>query len=297
MEKKNSLHYYLYTFCRYFSATMLLIYGFAKIIGTQFTTPLITYDTPVGALGGMELVWFYFGYSYSYTLFIALSQITASLLLFFRKTVRLGTVLFLCIMVNIIAVDLAYEVDLDALIMAVVLTCMGLFIFLSEFPLFLRYFLHEPSLYQKDNMPRWINKIHSFKFLYIPAAFIGFFVLLSYVNSSTANSTKFSGVWQLEKGDAKFHKLYFEGDAFQTVAAGTTEADRKGRFVFDSIGKKIVFNSYPNEYLKELYSKMETGIVIDTTKREKLFDGKYELKGTTLKLKSGGTELLFKKIR
>ncbi|MGX7667598.1 hypothetical protein [Flavobacterium pedocola] len=297
MKPTNKLHYYLYTFCRYFSATMLLIYGFAKIIGTQFTTPLITYDTPVGALDGMELVWFYFGYSYPYAVFIALSQITASFFLFFRKTVRLGSVLFLCIMTNIVAVDIAFNVDFDAFIMAIILTCMGLFIFLSEFPLLIKYFISEPSLYQKDNMPNWINKIQRFKFIYIPVVFIGFFSLLSYVNNAQFDKNEFYGVWQLQKGNTKFYKIYFEGDAFQTVEFGKTEMDRKGRYSYDTKSKKIVFNSYPKDYIEKLYSQTGTGVTLDTTKREKLFQGKYELNQSTLKLKNENTEFIFKKIR
>jgi hypothetical protein len=183
MKPTNKLHYYLYTFCRYFSATMILIYGFAKIIGTQFSTSLLTFDTPVGALEGMDLVWFYFGYSYPYAVFIALSQIAASFFLFFRKTVRFGSILFLCIMVNIVAVDIAFNVDADALIMAIILTCMGLFIFLSEFPLIIKYFINEPSLYQKEHMPNWINKIYTLKYIYIPLVFIGIFSFLSYINT------------------------------------------------------------------------------------------------------------------
>ena len=295
MQKPTTLHYYLYTFCRYFSATMLLIYGFAKIIGTQFTTSLSTYDTPIGALSGMDLVWFYYGYSYPYAVFIALSQITAAFLLFFRKTVRLGAILFLCIMVNIIAVDVAFDVDFDAFIMAVILTCMGLFIVLSEFPLLVKYLITEPNLYQKSDMPNWINKIHTLKFIYIPVVFIGFFALLSYANASESGKNEFYGVWQLQKGNTNLNKLYFEGDAFETVASGKTEVDRRGRISFNSATKAITFKSYPNAYIKELYLK--PGMAIDTTKRERLFDGKFELNGNTLKLKNDTTELLYKKIR
>ena len=297
MQPINKTHYYLYTFCRYFSATMILIYGFAKIIGTQFTSSPITYDTPIGALTGMDLAWFYFGYSYPFAVFIALSQITASLLLFFRKTVRLGSVLFLCIMVNIIAVDIAFDIDFDAMIMAIILFIMGLFLFFSEFPLFVKYFITEPSLYQKENMPNWINKIHKFKFLYIPTVFIGFFMLLSHVKNTELKENEFYGAWQLEKGDTKFNKLYFEGNAFQTVELGKLEIDRKGHYEFDSKTKKIVLNSYPNEYIKEISSQMGNGIALDSTKREKLFEGIYELNGTTLKLKNENTELIYKRKR
>lgn len=297
MKPTNKLHYYLYTFCRYFVATMILIYAFAKIIGTQFTSSLLTYDTPVGSLSGMQLTWFYFGYSYSYALFIALSQITASLLLFFRKTVRIGSVLLLCIMANIVAVDIAFDVDFDAFIMAIILTCMGLFIFLSEFPLIIKYFITEHSLYQKGNMPNWVNKIHKIKFMYIPIVFFGFFSILYYANNNYTkqNENKFYGVWQLEKGNPKFNKLYFEGNGFQTVEFGKTEMNRTGQFTFDSISKKITLKSYPNAYINKMYS--QPNFVIDTTKREMLFDGNFELNKNILKLKNENTVFIFKKIR
>lgn len=295
MKPTNKLHYYLYTFFRYFAGTMILIYAFAKIIGTQFTTSLLTYDTPIGELDGMDLVWFYFGYSYQYAVFIALSQIAVSFLLFFRKTVRLGAVLFLCIMANIIAVDIAFDVDFDAFIMAIILTFMGLFIFLSEFPLFIHYFITEPSLYQKDNMPNWVNKIHRIKFLYIPIVFFGFFGFLFYINNLEKNENDFYGVWQLEKGNPKFNKLYFEGDSFQTVEFGKTKMDRRGRFTFDLTHKKITLKSYPNDYIKKIYS--QANFVIDTTKRETLFNGNFELRNNILKLKNDNIELIFKKIR
>lgn len=297
MRSPNKLHYYLYTFCRYFAATMILIYAFAKIIGTQFTTPLLTYDTPVGSLSGMQLTWFYFGYSYSYALFIAFSQIIASMLLFFRKTVRLGSVLFLCIMANIVAVDIAFDVDFDAFIMAIVLTLMGLFIFLSEFPLIVEYFIKKPSLYRKDNMPNWVNKIHKIKFIYIPLAFFGFFSLLYYANNTFTeqNENDFYGVWQLEKGDTEFNKIYFEGNRFQIVELGQINVDRTGEFKYDMSTKKITLKSYPKAYLNKIYTQANS--VIDTTKRETLFSGKFELDNDFLKLKKEGTTLIFRKIR
>jgi len=297
MSPHNKIHYYLYTFCRYFAATMILIYAFAKIIGTQFTTPLLTYDTPVGSLSGMQLTWFYFGYSYSYALFIAFSQIIASMLLFFRKTVRLGSVLFLCIMANIVAVDIAFDVDFDAFIMAIVLTFMGLFIFLSEFPLIMEYFIKKPSLYRRDNMPNWVNKIHKIKFIYIPLAFFGFFSILYYANNTFTeqNANDFYGVWQLEKGDTAFNKLYFEGNRFQTVEFGKTNVDRSGQFAFDTLSKKISLKSYPKAYLNKIYT--QSNFVIDTAKRETLFSGKFELDNDLLKLKNESATLIFRKIR
>ena len=73
----KKVHFYLHTFCRYFLATMILSYAFAKILGTQFTTQPSTYDQPVGSLSGFNLTWYYYGYSFSYGVFIAISQITS----------------------------------------------------------------------------------------------------------------------------------------------------------------------------------------------------------------------------
>jgi hypothetical protein len=198
-------------------------------------------------------------------------------------------------MVNIVAIDIAFKVDFDAFIMAIVLLGMALFIFPSEFPLVIKYFISEPSLYQNATMPNWINKIYNFKYIYIPAVIIGIFALLYYVNTSEFDDNEFYGVWQLQKGNTKFNKIYFEGNAFQTVEFGKTVMDRRGRYTFDSISKKIVFNSYTNQYIKEIYA--QTWAVIDTTKRQKLFEGKYELSNNTLKFKNENTELIFKKIR
>lgn len=297
MKTINKTHYYLYTFCRYFSATMILIYAFAKIIGTQFESSPITYDTPIGELNGMDLAWFYFGYSYPFAVFIALSQITSSVLLLFRKTVRLGSILFLCIMVNIIAVDIAFKVDFDALIMAIILLIMGLFLFFSEFKSYIKYFINEPSLFHKENMPNWVLKIYKLKFIYIAVVFIGLFILLLKVKNTELKQNEFYGSWQLVKGDAEYNKLYFDGTIFQTVEIGKTEIDRKGKYKFDFKTKKIVFTSYPPKYLKEMSIKIKNGILLDSTKREKLFEGIYELKGNSLKLKNENIELVYRRKR
>jgi len=60
----RKIHFYLHTFCRYFLATIIISYAFAKILGTQFTSQPSTYDKPVGLLSGFELTWYYYGYSF-----------------------------------------------------------------------------------------------------------------------------------------------------------------------------------------------------------------------------------------
>ena len=122
------VHFYLHTFCRYFLATMILSYAFGKILGTQFTLQPSTYDKPISSLSGFKLTWYYYGYSFGYRIFIAISQIASSFLLLFRRTTRIGIVLFLSFMVNILLVDYAYDIQ-GAKGMATIMTIMALSIF------------------------------------------------------------------------------------------------------------------------------------------------------------------------
>lgn len=171
---------------------MILSYASAKILGTQFTTQPSTYDKPVGLLSGFELTWYYYGYSFWYGLFIALSQIASAILLFFRRTTRLGILLFLSFMINILLVDFAYDID-GAKGMAVVLTIMALFVFFSEFPLFYKYFLEEPPLFQDKDRPSWVNKFSKVKWVYIPLVFVGFYLLLSILKEKYMGQNQFYG--------------------------------------------------------------------------------------------------------
>ncbi|WP_052495968.1 hypothetical protein [Pedobacter lusitanus] len=202
-------HYYLHTFCRYFLATMILSYAFAKILGTQFTTQPGTYDKPVGSLSGFELTWYYYGYSYWYGLFIAGSQIVSSLLLFFRKTTRPGIILFLAFMINILMVDFAFDID-GAKGFATILTMMALFVFFSEFSLFIKYFWIEPPLFQNHDRPDWVNKFSKIKWVYIPFVFAGFFLLISTLKNKYMGHNQFYGSWQNIDKAAQFNRLHFD---------------------------------------------------------------------------------------
>src|ERR1700722_8642543 len=96
---------------RYWLAFMISVYGFAKILKTQFAQLLTRNDTPVGHLSGFQLTWNYFGHSYTFAVIIALLQIGGSILLLFRRTTLLGAVVLLPVMVNIVLINLFYNID------------------------------------------------------------------------------------------------------------------------------------------------------------------------------------------
>src|SRR5436190_13158380 len=97
---------------RYGSAAVLLVYGFAKLNGSQFTILTSELDKPMGQVSGFWLTWYYFGYSPFFGTFIALAQIGGGVLLMFRKTTLLGSCLLLPVVTNIILIDIFYRIAL-----------------------------------------------------------------------------------------------------------------------------------------------------------------------------------------
>jgi len=286
-------HFYLHTFCRYYLATIIIVYAFAKILGTQFTSQPSTYDKPVGLLSGFELTWYYFGYSFWYGMCIAAAQIASSLLLFFRKTTRIGIVLYLSFMVNILLVDFAYDVN-GAQGMATVLTIMALFVFFSEFRLFFKYFYQEPPIFEDQEHPGWFNNIRGIKWVYIPIAFIGFFMMLSGVKSKYMGLTQFYGTWQNTDPSAPFKRLYFEANnTFKITERSDNKIIANGNYSFTK--DRILMQGYANRY-KMSHIRMIANSADDTTKKTLQLSGKYLLSAKQLSIETDTGRMIFDKV-
>lgn len=251
----KKLHLFLYTFCRYFIATIIISYAFAKLLETQFTSQPSVYDQPISTLSGFQLTWYYYGYSFWYGAVIAFAQIASSLLLFFRKTTRVGIVLFLSYMVNIVLMDYAYDIE-GAKGMATLLLLMGIFVFVSDYRVFFKLLIQEPPLFSNADRPNWMNKGSKVKFIYIPMVFIGFFVLLTTLNTKYLKKDEFTGAWeQVETKD----RLYFEAaKSFQLKKSCETNSYQNG--VYEVTDNQITLKAAKDAteaYLKASYTIKE----------------------------------------
>lgn len=102
----QKLPVFLYLAARYYAAFTLLGYGFAKLMGAQFTVLDSELAKPMGDVSGFWLTWYYFGYSAVYASVVAWVQIVGAALLGFRRTALVGVLLLLPVMVNIVCIDL-----------------------------------------------------------------------------------------------------------------------------------------------------------------------------------------------
>jgi hypothetical protein len=111
---------------RWIAAGLLMVYGFAKLNGSQFTVLDSELTKPMGRVSGFWLTWYYFGYSPVYGTLIALVQIGGAVLLAWPRTALLGALVLVPVMTNIILIDIFYGVDLGATLVAIViLACLA----------------------------------------------------------------------------------------------------------------------------------------------------------------------------
>ena len=114
---------------RWIAVALCMLYGFAKLTGSQFTVLDSELEKPLGRVSGFWLTWYYFGYSPVYKTFVALAEIGGSLLLAIPRTALLGALFLLPVMVNVVAIDVCYGVDPGATLVALLIcACLWLVI-------------------------------------------------------------------------------------------------------------------------------------------------------------------------
>jgi len=118
---------------RFLFAFVLIEYGAAKVIPTQFPTPpLDALATPLGELPPHRLLWAFMGVSPLYNLLAGTVEMTAGALLLFRRTATLGAVLGIAAIANVLAFNLAYDVSVK--LFSIHLLLMGAWLFAPAAP-------------------------------------------------------------------------------------------------------------------------------------------------------------------
>ncbi len=97
----------------YFLGLSLLPYGLTKIFQTQFVTfPSWLWHQPLEKLRGIDLAWAFLGYSPWFQILLGFLEIIPALLLLFRRTAFIGTILMLPMTLNVFLIN--YALDLFA---------------------------------------------------------------------------------------------------------------------------------------------------------------------------------------
>ena len=155
------LNYWLCLFCRYFIAFVALRYGIIKLFDYQMPFPnLHQLATPLGDFLPMRLSWMFIGYSGPYQTFSGIMEIIAALLLLFRRTTTLGVLFATAVFVNVMMLNLCYDIPVKIFSMQLVVTC--LFLLANESERIICFFiLNKPaatcSIYHFNYTKRWMR--------------------------------------------------------------------------------------------------------------------------------------------
>jgi uncharacterized membrane protein YphA (DoxX/SURF4 family) len=141
----EKLHDFITTYARYYVGLILISYGLAKVYDGQFPFPsIIRMEQTYGSSSPMGLLWTFMGYSKPYTLFIGLCEISGGVLLFFRRTTVVGSLVSLLVMTNVAIMNFAYDVPVK--LFSTHLALISFFIFSPNLTnLFNFFILNKPS--------------------------------------------------------------------------------------------------------------------------------------------------------
>lgn len=101
---------FLLAVIRYFLASIILSYGFAKVFASQFPHTMANMDARFVELTPMRVAWAFFGYSRGYQQFLGLGEVVPAVLLLFRRTTLLGAILMFTVMLNVFVVNVFFDV-------------------------------------------------------------------------------------------------------------------------------------------------------------------------------------------
>ncbi len=114
-KRKNHqvLFGYVHAIARYYLAFILSFYGITKLFGFQFeanSQNALLYSLP--DLSPHQLFWSFMGVSKSYQFFGGLLEIIPAILLVFRRTATLGSIIAIAVLLNVLMLDIGYDTPL-----------------------------------------------------------------------------------------------------------------------------------------------------------------------------------------
>ena len=117
----------LRTVVRFYIASAALSYGIIKLFALQMPFPTTSQlATPLGDFLPMRLSWMFLGYSFEYQFFSGLMETVAGLLLLVRPTVTLGLLAATGAFLNVVMINMSYDVPVKLYSSHLLLACLFL---------------------------------------------------------------------------------------------------------------------------------------------------------------------------
>lgn len=134
------LNYWLCLFIRYYVSSVAFVYGIEKLFALQMLFPnLSQLATPLGDFLPMRLSWMFIGYSTPYQVFSGIMETVVGVLLLYRRTATLGILIATAVFLNVMMLNLSYDIPVKLYSMHIVALC--LFLAVNEWNRILCFFI------------------------------------------------------------------------------------------------------------------------------------------------------------
>jgi len=157
----RQLNYLLCLFIRYSLALIAFGYGISKVFALQMPFPMLSnLATPLGDLLPMRFSWLFIGYSTPYEVFSGVMEVLVAVLLLYRRTATLGTLVATAVFINVMMLNLCYDIPVKLYSMNLVLLC--LYLVANEYQRMACFFvLNKPapccSVYDQPLTKKWMR--------------------------------------------------------------------------------------------------------------------------------------------
>lgn len=231
------LHKWFRLWIRFCLAGQMFIYGLSKAVPLQMPYPYLTkLLEPYGNMSPMGVLWSFMGASPAYEIFAGCAETLAGLLLIFPRTTTLGALLCLADMVQVFALNMAYDTPVKLFSFHLIL--MSLFLLAPDFSRLANlFFLNRPA--GLSTQPPLFAKLRTNRMALGAQILFGLFLLgmnvhaswtLWYVYGGGQPKSALYGIWNVDQ-------LTIDG---QTRSPLLTDHDRWRRVILE-IPTRMVF--------------------------------------------------------
>jgi hypothetical protein len=238
-------------------------WGLLKILQLHMTTSLGLMEMPMTMVSGEKQLSHFFGQSYPMVCIIGLAEIAGAIFILFRKTRLLGAIILLFMTVNIIIIDILYDVH-NPLPEAFVLFTGVLFIIFQDKEKVLNFFFQSsPSL------PDFSFKSQTLKIALKSLALILPLIILlpmhkpQYINNLTGkyNITKMlingKNIAIDQCSDSTYSKVYFDLGDFLVFTNKSFSKRQIGHFTINPLNREIEITwNYPEKRTDKFKGKL-----------------------------------------
>jgi len=259
---------------RMYLGWIIMGYGMAKVFAGQFPMLMANMDARFVELTPMRVAWAFFGYSKGYQMFLGWGEVIPAVLILFRRTTLLGTILMVTVMLNVWLVNIFFDVcvKLNSFTYMIV----GVYILLQYTNRLWKFFFTNqavPAAYYPDLADKKVFQRIGLTINIILVSFILYFPLVTFYDYFvTPEVPKYKsllyGAWKIQKiekwdgnnwvipapaDSCNFNRSFFEG------STGVLQSDlKRQRFGYsvDSAKKELTLdfiNDRNTRYEKQVW--------------------------------------------